>query len=330
MKAIFYESFGSAKDVLKLDDIAQPEVGANNVVVKLYTSGVNPSDVKARAGARPGVLKPQYPRIIPHSDGAGEIVDVGVKVPASRIGQRVWVWNGQWRRAFGTASEYITVNQDQAVPLPDGISFEVGATLGIPGLTACHAVLGNGDVRDQCVLVSGGAGTVGHIAVQIAKASGAKVISTVSNDVDKDSVIQAGADHVLFYNDLGLKEQIMEASAGNGIDRIVEVEFGQNIEINTEVIREGGRIVSYGSTNKIEPRLPFYPLMFKGVNLELMLVYLLPYRKRLRTIGHLSKLLEEKKLNIRIHKTFNFEDCYLAHEEVETGRRKGSVIVRID
>ena len=178
MRAITYDRFGPAADVLTLEDLPTPDPAPSEVLVRLETSAVNPSDVRARAGGRPGVTKPPFPKIIPHSDGAGVIEAVGDGVPGSRTGERVWIWNGQWRRAFGTAAEYIAIPAAQAVRLPEVTSFEQGAILGIPALTATHTVLGAGPVEGKNVLVSGGAGTVGRLAVQVAAASGAHAKSS--------------------------------------------------------------------------------------------------------------------------------------------------------
>ena len=181
MRAVWYERFGPAADVLETGEADTPSAGPGEVLVRVAFSGVNPSDAKARAGSRPGVTKPPFPRIIPHSDGSGVIEAVGEGVDAARVGQRVWLWNGQWQRPFGTAAEYIALPEAQAVPLPEGVSLEAGATLGIPGLTAAQTVFGGGDVAGQTLLVSGGAGAVGHNAVQLAKSGGATVIATCSS-----------------------------------------------------------------------------------------------------------------------------------------------------
>ena len=238
MRAITYSRFGPAADVLSLTELATPSTDAGEVLVRLAMSGVNPSDAKARAGSRPGVTKPAFAQIIPHSDGAGVIEAVGEGVDTARVGQRVWIWNGQWQRASGTAAEYISLPADQAVPLPDEITFETGATLGIPGLTAAQTVFGDGDVAGKTLLISGGAGAVGYNAVQLAKSGGATVISTCSANA-KDRVYAAGADHVFEYSDADLAPKIIEATEGKGIDRAVEVEFGANAALLAEVM--GGK-----------------------------------------------------------------------------------------
>jgi len=329
MRAITYSRFGPAADVLTLKDLPTPSPQAGEALVRLHASGVNPSDVKARAGGRPGVTEPPFPEIIPHSDGAGVIAAVGEGVDAGRVGERVWVWNGQWRRAFGTAAEYIAVPADQAVPLPDGISFDEGAVLGIPGMTATHVVLGGGSVEGKTVLVSGGAGTVGRLAVQVAKASGAQVLSTARGAKGLEAARSAGADHVFDYTSDDLATQILDATDGTLVDRIVEVEFGKNADTNAAVIVEGGTIAAYGSAKDMMPVMPFYPLMFKAVTLDLVLVYLLTPEVRGKAIAALTGLLDRNALDLRIAKVLDLADCAAAHDIVASGQREGAVILRV-
>ncbi|MEM9168018.1 MAG: NADPH:quinone reductase [Pseudomonadota bacterium] len=327
MRAITYDRFGDAHDVLALEDLPTPSPKNGEVLVRLATSGVNPSDVRARAGGRPGVVTPPFPKIIPHSDGAGVIEAVGEGVPASRVGQRVWIWNGQWKRAFGTAAEYIAAPSEQAPPLPDHISFEDGACLGIPALTACHAVLGRGPVRGLNVLVSGGAGTVGRLAVQAAVASGATVFTTVRGAASEADMRGLGAHHVFDYGDEDLSEQILAASSGAPMDRIIEVEFGKNLKTDTAVIAEGGVITSYGSATDMTPVLPFYPLMFKAVTIELMLVYVLRKDARDRAVAAWDALLHAKALDFQIGVVFALADCAQAHGKAAAGGRNGAIIL---
>jgi len=328
MRAITYDRFGPSSDVLVLADLPTPDPASGEVLVRLHTSGVNPSDVKARAGGRPGVTKPPFPTIIPHSDGAGVIEAVGDGVDAARVGQRVWVWNGQWQRAFGTAAEYIALPAAQAMPLADTVSFEHGATLGIPAMTAAHVVLGNGPVAGKTLLISGGAGTVGHLAVQIAVQSGARVIATARGP-GMEAARAAGADTVLDYTASDLAEQILAANNGAPVEQIVEVEFGTNLAVNTAVIAENGRIVAYGSAQEMTPMLPFYPLMFKAVTLELALIYLLTPTQRAQAIGHVNTLLEAGTLTPRVAEVLPLEACAQAHEAVAAGKRAGSVLLRM-
>jgi NADPH2:quinone reductase len=329
MRAITYNRFGPADEVLTLMDLHTPTPAAGEVLVRLHASAVNPSDVKARAGSRPGVTKPPFPMIIPHSDGAGVIEAVGEGVDPARIGARVWIWNGQWGRAHGTAAEYIALPSAQAVELPQNTSFAAGAVLGIPGLTACHTVLGGGSVKGKRLLVSGAAGSVGHLAVQIAVAHGAEVFATARGAAGLDAARSAGAAHVFDYGDPDLPDQILAASNGALMDRIVEVEFGKNIATDTAVIAAGGTIAAYGSAKDMTPTIPFYPLMFKAVRIDLALIYLLDDRERAARIAELTALLEAGALDIRIAAEMPLEDCAKAHRLVEAGDRQGAVVLKL-
>ncbi|NOD92434.1 zinc-binding dehydrogenase [Ruegeria sp. HKCCD4884] len=326
MRAVTYSAFGDAVKVLHLQDLPPVPPGPGEVTVELAFSGVNPSDIKARAGTRPGVTEPPFPVIIPHSDGSGVITAVGDSVPASRIGQRVWVWNGQWQRAFGTAASHITLPSAQAVELPDSVSFETGAVLGIPGLTACHAVFSGGTPKGHTILIHGGAGTVGYLAVQLAKWAGTRVIATASRR-NFDRVKSAGVDVVLDYNSPDLADQILGANDGRTISRVIDVEFGANIETNTAVIAENGRINAYGSAQNMAPIFPFGPMMFKAVTLEMILIYLLPANLRSAAIETLHNALTEGALTCPVQRVFTLEDCAAAHDIVQDGNRVGAVLV---
>ncbi|MFT7594018.1 MAG: NADPH2:quinone reductase [Paracoccaceae bacterium] len=327
MQAATYTAFGPASDVLRLQEIDNPLPGPGEVRVDLAYSGVNPSDVKARAGARAGVTDLPFPLIIPHSDGAGVISAVGDGVAADRVGQRVWIWNGQWQRPFGTAAQQITLPADQAVPLPDKTSMATGASLGIPGLTACFTVFNGGDVTGQTVLVQGGAGTVGYLAVQLAKWGGARVIAT-ARGAGLDRVRAAGADVALDYADPDLAAQILAANDGAPVDQIVEVEFGKNVAINAEVIAANGRITAYGSAKDMTPVLPFYPLMFKAITLKVALVYILTPSQRADTEQRLDAALRASALDCPVEQVFELADCAAAHRAVEAGGRSGAILVR--
>jgi NADPH2:quinone reductase len=327
MRAITYDSFGPASEVLTLGEMDRPTPGAGEVLVRLAYSGVNPSDAKARAGARPGVTKPAFPEIVPHSDGAGVIEAVGDGVDKARVGERVWIWNGQWQRAFGTAAEYIALPSEQAVALPDGVSPEAGATLGIPGLTAAQVVFGEGDVAGQTLLVAGGAGAVGHNAVQLAKAGGARVIATCSAAA-MDRVREAGADHVFDYADPDLAAQIMGV-APRGVARAVEVEFGANVDLLAEVMAPLGTIATYGSGKEMAPTLPFGPYLFKALKIDITLIYILPFAQRQAMIARLHEALESGALRPDVGARFALEDCAKAHDAVMKPGRKGAILLEI-
>ena len=327
MRAITYDRFGPASEVLTLGELECPTPGAGEVLVRLAYSGVNPSDAKARAGARPGVTKPDFPQIVPHSDGAGVIEAVGDGVDSTRFGEPVWIWNGQWQRALGTAAQYIALPSEQAVALPDGVSLEAGATLGIPGLTAAQVVLGGGDVAGQTLLVAGGAGAVGHNAVQLAKAGGARVIATCSGKA-MDRVRAAGADHVFDYADPDLAAQI-KGVAPEGVARAVEVEFGANVNLLAEVMAPMGTIAAYGSGQEMTPTLPFGPYLFKALKIDITLIYILPLPQRQVIIARLHEALSSGALRPEIGARFALEDCAQAHEAVMAPGRTGAVLLDI-
>ena len=328
MKAITYRAFGAASEVLQLEDLPTPQPTRGEVLVDVAFTGVNPSDVKTRTRGQPGLEGFPWDYIIPHSDGSGVISAVGEGVPASRIGERVWIWNGQFRRSCGTAAQQITLPSEQAVALPEDVSLEVGAILGIPGLTACFAIFGQGEVTGKTVLVQGGAGTVGILAVQLAKWGGARVIATCSPSAG-ERVLAAGADAVLDYHSTDLAEQILQANEGNPVDLIAEVEFGINIETDAQVIAENGCIAAYGSAREMSPNLPFLPLLFKAVRLEIILVYLLTSAERMATISRLHAALRAGALHFDIQKVYNISEACQAHEAVEAGKRAGAVLIQM-
>ena len=328
MRAITYSQFGPAVDVLHLSDMPETDPGPGEVRVALAFSGANPSDAKARAGARPGVTKPAFDQIIPHSDGAGEITAVGDGVDRTRIGERVWIWNGQWQRAAGTAAEAICLPSAQAVTLPKSVSHETGATLGIPGLTAAHTVFGGGDIAGQTLLISGGAGAVGHNAVQLAKWGGAKVIAT-ARGAGMARAEEAGADICLDYTDPDLAAQILDATQGAGVDRAVEVEFGQNIALLPNIMRPGATICAYGSGAQMTPEMPFGPYLFKALNLDIVLIYILNSAKRKSAITRLHDALVQRALTPAISEIYDLVDCAAAHDAVMTPGRAGAVLLRI-
>ena len=288
MKAIWYETTGDAEDVIVFGDMARPIPNRGEVLVRLHASGVNPSDVRTRSGTRGPMA---YSRVIPHSDGAGVIEAVGEGISPGRIGESVWIWNGAWGRAFGTCAEFIALSSEQAVPLPDEVSYNAGACLGIPACTAYYGVFSDGSVAGKTILVTGGAGAVGHYAIQFAKLGGAKVITTVSGSDKAAHAETAGPDAIINYREGDVVAAIMEATEGQGVDRIVEVEFGGNLEVSNKILRPNSVIATYGSMGNMEPTLPFYPMLFKGVTLRMYLVYLLSAEDRRKTIEGINKMI---------------------------------------
>ena len=327
MQAAFYEAVGPAAEVVRIGERPTPEPLPGEVRVRIHTSGVNPSDVKTRAGARGPI---PFPCVIPHSDGAGIIDAVGNGVSTSRIGERVWTWNAAWRRPFGTCAQFVCLPGMQAVPLPPLVDFETGACLGIPAMTACHATLGDGPLDGATVLVTGGAGAVGHCAIQFAKWSGATVIATVSGAAKAQHAKAAGADHVLNYREQDVAAAIAELTRGDGVDRIVEVEFCGNLPASAQVLKAGGVIAAYGSAAAPNPSLPFYPLLFKHSTLHLLLVYLLTEPQRDRARRLINEALAAGKLSCHVGARFALAGTAQAHQAVESGAVIGNVVVGID
>lgn len=328
MKAAFYEQTGPAGHVLKVADVPDPQPATNEVRVKLEWSGVNPSDVKARSGARSPEMP--FPQVIPHSDGMGIIDAVGAGVDPARVGQRVWVWNAGWGRAHGTAAQFVALPQQQAVDLPDNVPGEVGACLGIPALTAAHAVLTDGGVAGQSVLVAGGAGAVGHYAVQLARLLGARqVIATVSSPAKAELARAAGADVVINYKTDNVVERVREATAGAGVDRVVEVDIAANAAIDMAVVRPDGMWVVYGSGAR-EFSLPFFPMISRNVLVRFFIVYNLSDGDRQRASKVLDGFLRQGLLQHNIAARLPLESVAEAHERVEAGSVIGNVVLSID
>ena len=326
MRAVWYDHIGAADDVLIHGSLDDPEVNDGEVLVRLRTSGVNPSDVKTRAGARGGL---QFPRIIPHSDGAGNIEAVGNGVDKNRIGERVWLWNGAFDRAFGTCAEYISLPANQAVEMPENSTFEAGACMGIPASTAYHGVFSGGSVKNKTLLVTGGAGAVGHYAIQLAKWDGAQVVATVSSPEKGLAAKEAGADLVVNYKTDDVVEAVNDFTSGKGVDRIVEVEFGGNLSISEQIIKTNGVIAAYGSVAVGNPELPFYNLMFKNAVLKMYLIYIVPGEARMKIIEGLTKALSENALVHQIAKSFDLTETIQAHKTVEAGKLIGNTIINL-
>jgi NADPH:quinone reductase len=327
MLAAFYERVGAARDVLSVTEIDAPKAGPGEVRVKLACSGVNPSDVKTRGGVRSRELP--FPRIVPHSDGAGVIDQVGAGVSGHQIGQRVWVWNAAWGRAFGTAAQYVVLPEAQAVPLPDNIGFAEGACLGIPALTAYHAVHSNGGVAGKSVLVAGGAGAVGHYAVQFAKLAGARlIVATVSTAAKAALALTAGADVTLDYKSEDVGQRCVQLTEGNGVDRIIELDLAANLKADLVAVHQDGEITVYGS-GAPEISVPFLASALKNVRYQFFIVYKLSPADRATAVEELSALLDRDRLQHNIAARLPLTRIAEAHELVESGRAVGNVVVDI-
>jgi NADPH:quinone reductase len=327
MKAISFAEFGPAKQVLKTSEWRTPEPGPGEVLVKLSTTGVNPSDVKKRAGGFPNLLDDGP--VIPHSDGAGVIEAVGSGVATSRIGERVFVYQAQYARLHGTAAEYVAIDTLRAPILPDNVSFEIGACVGIPILTAHRCVFADGDVAGLWVLVTGGAGRVGYYAIQWAHRAGARVIATASNDADALACREAGAEQVVNHREPGWGRQVLAHSEGVQIDRVIDVEFGANLPELLDCLRTGATIATYSSTVVPEPSLPFRTMMFMDLTVRMVIVYAMPESAKAQAVADTQTRLAEEGLRHRIAQILPFAEMARAHEIIEEGSVRGCVVVTL-
>ena len=325
MRAAFYERNGPARDVLKLGEVDQPKPGPGEVRVKLKTSGVNPSDVKSREGR---TRKIAFPRVIPHSDGAGDIDLVGDGVPASRIGERVWLWNGQWKRPFGTCAEYIVLPSALAVKMPAATSYEAGACLGIPAMTAYHAVATADANAASTILVSGGAGGVGHYAIQFAKARGAVVIATVSSEPKAKLARAAGADHTIDYKREDVGAQVKDLTDGAGVDAVIEMDIAANAKLYPAILHARSTVVVYG-TGSPEATIPSQFLLTSSIAIKYIFVYELTPEERAAAVAAINRMLESNTLINNVALTVPLQDIVAAHEAVEQGKAMGNVVVTI-
>ena len=324
MKAAWYEKNGAARDVLVVGEMPTPEPGPGEVRVKLATSGVNPSDVKSRRG-RPMVA----PRIVPHSDGAGVIDKVGPGVAEQREGERVWTWNGQWKRAMGTAAEYIVLPAAQAVRLPETTDFDAGACFGIPALTALQGLHLAEAGPGRTILITGAASGVGHYAVQMAKAAGATVIGTASAQ-RRAHALSAGADAVIDYKSEDVAARVKELTAGRGADAILDLDLASTAPLLPQgVLAPFGRLVCYGSNQPTDIPISFTAMLWGSLTLQMYLVYELRDEERAAAIASLNAMLLGNGLVHTIGARFPLDRIAEAHEAVEGGGVIGNVVLEI-
>jgi NADPH2:quinone reductase len=326
MQAAWYTQNGEAQDVMQVGELPTPSPQAGEVLVRLATSGVNPSDVKSRR-ARPV----SDPLIVPHSDGAGVIEAVGEGVPASRVGQRVWIWNGQWQRAMGTCAQHIALPDAQAVNLPDGVDFAAGACMGIPGLTAVQSVILAerlaGDLHGKTVLVTGASSAVGHYITQMVCLAGGRVIGTVGSEAKAAHARAAGMDEAIFYKTESVPERVKAFTQGRGADVIIDMDFSTTARWAAEgALAPHGQVVCYGS-NALEVPMPFRPWLYQSMGVKFFLVYDLIPADRLVAVARLSAMLSQQQLQHSIGARFTLDQITQAHQTVEAGQTVGNVVV---
>ena len=320
MRAASYDRHGPAAEVLEVRDVEPPAPGPGEVLVKVAFSGINPTDWKSRSGATP---RPIDGYQIPHHDGAGVIEAVGEGVSPARVGQRVWLWLAAAGRRWGTAAEWTVVPEDQAVPLPDGASLELGATLGVPAMTAHWCLFADGPVTGKTVLVAGGAGAVGHFAIELAAWGGARVIATASGPQKAELARQAGAAQVVNYRDPGAADQI-RAAAGR-TDRVIEVALGTNLALDLAVASPGSTIVSYAAEPS-DPVLPVRACMTANVVLRFVLLYGVPRPALRQAAADITAALTEGALTELPVRRFALSDIVAAQQACEAGAL-GKVLV---
>jgi NADPH2:quinone reductase len=322
MRAAVYHRIGPAREVMRIEDVDLPEPGPGEVRVRIHVSGVNPTDWKSRAGITP---RPIARFQIPNQDGAGVIDAVGAGVDPARMGERVWVWFAAAGQPWGTAAEWSVLPAERAVPLPDRASMELGASLGVPAMTAHHCLFADGPIDGKIVLVAGGAGAVGHFAIELAKRAGATVIATVSSQEKAELAARAGADLVVNYTDAGAVDQVR--ALAQTVDRIIEVALGANLQLDLAVSGPETIIVTYAADGP-DPVLPVRACMTANVTLRFMLLYGIPGPARRHAIRDITDAIQEGALTeLPVHR-FRLEDIAAAHEAVE-GRALGKVIIEL-
>ena len=321
MRAAWYDKQGPAREVLRVGVMPDPTPGAGEVRIRIAASGINPGDIKKRQDAF-GYGMP-YPRVIPHSDGAGYVDLAGEGVTAEWISRRVWCYGAQSYRAFGTAAEHAVVPASQVAPLPDGVSFEQGACLGIPAITAHRCVHTAGPVEGRTVLVQGGAGAVGICAVQLANRAGATVIASVRAPSDEAIARSAGAHHVVHGPNL---IQQVRALAPDGVDHIVEVAFGANIAADLEVLSIRGSIATY-ATDVEAPSIPFWPLLFKNVRVDFLGSDDFTRADKEEAARATNEALLAGWEGMPIAEQFSLDEIATAHERLETSHRRGRFVL---
>ena len=313
MRAVWYQQAGAAAQVLQCDEWPEPQPGPGEVRVHIAVSAVNPTDIKRRQSGRELGL---FERIIPHNDGAGRIDKVGPDVPHIRAGQPVWIFGAQAMRAHGTAADYVVLPARQAITLPSGITFDSAACLGVPAVTAHRCLFSDGDINGQTVLISGAAGRVGRCAVQLAKWAGADVIATVGSAAKAAEMHELGADAVLRYDSDDIVAEVQKLGRA---DRIVEVEFGANIEYIPDLLKPNGVVVSYGSDAVAKPTMPFHALMYNNITLRLIAIFGMPQQAQNQAFSDINRCLGEYGLQSKIGKRFTLDETIAAHQALEAG-----------
>jgi NADPH:quinone reductase len=328
MKAVWFERKGPANEVLVAGEMPDPAPGVGDVRVRVHVSGLNPSDTKTRGGFG-GNTTMEFPRIIPGQDGAGVIDRVGPGVAESRIGERVWVYEAYRGRPFGTAAEYVVIPSAHAVGLPPTIDFDTGAGLGVPALTAHRCLFADGAIHGRTILVHGGGGGVGNAAIQLARWAGARVIATVSREEQHEAARIAGAHVIINRKRENVAEAVAAAFGERGVDRVVDVDFGQNVAINLSVLKTGGSVATYFSSPVESPHFPLFPLMVNCITVNFVLVYTMSAQAHLDAIRDTTACLEAGAYRTSVGTRFPLERTAEAHDAQDSGRVVGKILIDV-
>lgn len=327
MKAAYYEATGTAREVFRCGEIADPEAGSGEVVVRVHVHGVNPTDCKRRGGQR-GALP--FPRVIPGYDAAGVIESVGAGVDPARVGQRVWAWECANRKWDGGAAERVRVPASRAMPLPDAVSFDDGASLGVPAITACHSLMLGGALGGETVIVTGAAGAVCNYAVQLAKRMGATVIGTVRGDDGRaEDAKRAGVDHLVNVEKESLKDAALDLTGGNGVRCMVDVDLGAHLRDIWRIVAQNGTVASFGSASNPKPELDWPKIMYRNIRLCGVAIFEVPEAAKMAAASYVQGALEAGALWHRVDSRWPLERIAEAHERQEAGRPRGKVLVDV-
>ncbi|MHB8379874.1 MAG: NADPH:quinone reductase [Acidimicrobiales bacterium] len=339
MKAIAHSLTGSS-DVLHLVERPTPEPGPGEVRIRVVVSGVNPTDWKSRKGSGPGQAL-AFPEVVPNQDGAGVVEALGEGVDEVSVGQRVWLWECGWQRANGSAQEQVALPVRNVVALPDHATMDLGASLGVPAITAhrCLTVaegfpplLSPGALVGRTILVAGGAGAVGHAAIQLAKWAGAKVITTVSSEAKGDLARRAGAEHVVHFKERGAAAAI-RSLAPNGVDLVVEVSLADNQELDKEVCAPSATVAVYATNGGDDVTLRVRDHMTRNTRIQFVLLYTVPAPAKDAAIAAVSAAVADRALFVGVDKglpiiRFSLERTGDAHDRVEDGA-VGKVLIDV-
>ena len=327
MKACWYEKTGPAKDVLQFGNIETPVAKAGEARIKIYASGINPADVKLRSGF--STYGYNFPFVIPNSDGAGVIDQVGKGVTEELLESRVWFFNGQrLGRAYGTGAEFITLDTKYITPLPEGVPFDEGATLGIPAMTAYHSIFSDGPVTGKTILVTGGSGAVGFYCVSLASWGGARVLATVSSVEKGENAILGGATDLINYKTEDVAHRIEKLTNGVGVDRVIAVDFADSLSWLAKVIRKNGCVVAYASDTDRMPQIDIFSFMRNNIQIRPFILNALPQKNLDDARFGINKWLNQRPNTVR-PVAANLPLCKMieAHELVESGSKFGTVVV---